>query len=130
MSHAIADTTDTDIRNNNEDLDRVFVFLLEALYEAVKRVGEGRHVGAPQLTSVVREIALEKYGVMARTVLGRWGINSTHDVGRLIFEMIDQGILMQSESDRLEDFADLFDFDEAFEADYPWSASVEEEVVL
>jgi len=126
MSHAIENTIDSTVRKSNEDLDRVFVFLLEALYEAVKRAGAGSHIGARALTEVVCEIALEQYGVMAQTVLGRWGIHSTADVGRLIFDMIEQGILMQSESDRLEDFADLFDLEEALEVDYPWSARVEE----
>jgi uncharacterized repeat protein (TIGR04138 family) len=54
---------------------------------------------------------------MARTVLEHWGIRSTTDVGALVFALVECGILIKQEEDRPDDFKDVFDFDEAFEAD-------------
>jgi uncharacterized repeat protein (TIGR04138 family) len=70
----------------------------------------------------VRELALERFGPMARTVLEHWGIHDTDDVGRVVFAMVEQGILIKQDGDQPEDFADVFDFEEAFELNYPWEA--------
>ena len=51
-----------------------------------------------------------------------WGIHETEDVGRVVFAMVEHGILTKQDEDRPEDFADLFDFEEAFELNYPWTA--------
>jgi uncharacterized repeat protein (TIGR04138 family) len=70
----------------------------------------------------VREIALERYGPMARTVLEHWGIHATDDLGEIVFALVDCGILIKQDDDRKEDFRGVFDFEEAFEAEYPWGA--------
>ena len=36
--------------------------------------------------------------------------------------MVEQGILVKEDEDHQEDFTDLFDFEEVFDLDYPWSA--------
>jgi uncharacterized repeat protein (TIGR04138 family) len=59
---------------------------------------------------------------MARTVLQHWGIHDTDDVGGVVFAMVEQGILTKQDGDNLEDFTDVFDFEEAFELNYPWEA--------
>jgi len=59
---------------------------------------------------------------MARTVLEHWGIHGTDDVGRVVFAMVEQGILIKQDGDHPEDFADVFDFEEAFDLNYPWEA--------
>ena len=99
-------------------------FVLAALNEAIKAAESGRHVGAHELVEVVRDLAIERYGLMARTVLEYWGIRTTDDVGHLVFEMMEQGVLVKADSDRLEHFSDLFDFEQAFDVDYPWAVAV------
>jgi uncharacterized repeat protein (TIGR04138 family) len=79
-------------------------------------------VTGQELAEGVRELALERFGPMARTVLEHWGIHDTDDVGRVVFAMVEQGILIKQEGDQPEDFADVFDFEEAFELNYPWEA--------
>ena len=69
----------------------------------------------------VRDLALARYGLMARTVLEHWGIHSTDDLGEIVFAMVDCGVLIKREEDRLEDFRGLYDFEEVFERDYPWA---------
>ena len=56
--------------------------------------------------------------LLARAVLATWGIRSTDDFGRIVFAMIDAGLLQKQPDDTIADFADVFDFRTAFEAAY------------
>jgi uncharacterized repeat protein (TIGR04138 family) len=40
----------------------------------------------------------------------------------VVFAMVEQGILIKQDGDHPEDFSDVFDFEEAFELNYPWDA--------
>jgi uncharacterized repeat protein (TIGR04138 family) len=99
---------------------KAYLFLLSALHSVLEGLEEPRHISGEELAHGVRKLALEKYGPMARTVLEHWGIHSTEDLGEMVFAMVDCGVLIKREEDRKEDFEDLFDFEEAFERDYPW----------
>lgn len=99
-----------------------YLFVLQALHSVLQTLDEPRHISGRELTEGVRELALSRYGPMARTVLEHWGIHATEDVGHVVFAMVEQGILIKQEGDQPEDFADVFDFEEAFERDYPWEA--------
>ncbi|MDZ7780263.1 MAG: Minf_1886 family protein [Gemmatimonadota bacterium] len=101
---------------------RAYVFVLKALHEVIRGFEEPRHITGRELAEGVRSLALEQFGPMARTVLEHWGIHGTEDMGRVVFAMVEHGILVKQEGDSPEDFADLFDFEEAFELNYPWNA--------
>ncbi len=112
-----------------DTLDRypieAFQFVQQALGYAVEKFhGEltdpnvSRHISGQQLCEGVREYALLRWGMMARTVLRRWQINSTLDFGRIVFAMVESGLLQKTDRDRLEDFRDIYDFKNAFEAGY------------
>lgn len=101
---------------------RSYLFVLQALHSVIRSLDEPRHISGRELTEGVRELAISQYGPLARTVLEHWGIHETEDVGRVVFAMVEQGILIKQDEDRPEDFADLFDFEEAFELNYPWAA--------
>jgi uncharacterized repeat protein (TIGR04138 family) len=103
---------------------RSYLFVLQALHSVIQALDEPRHISGRELTEGVRELALDRYGPMARTVLEHWGIHSTEDVGGVVFAMVEQGILIKQDGDQPEDFADVFDFEEAFEANYPWEARI------
>jgi uncharacterized repeat protein (TIGR04138 family) len=85
----------------------------EALDEA------DRHVDGQQLCRGLRDFAIEQYGRLARTVLHRWNIYRTEDFGRIVFAMVDAGLMQATESDSVEDFEGGFDFDEAFAVGIP-----------
>lgn len=98
-----------------------FQFVRDGLGHAVKLIygdqqeaGQDRHVNGQQLCLGLRDYAIVRYGMLARTVLSRWGITVTEDFGRIVFAMIDAGLLRRSEDDSLEDFRAVYDFDEAF----------------
>jgi len=46
-----------------------------------------------------------------------WHVSRTDDFGRIVFAMIDAGLLSKSSRDRAEDFRGVFDFQEAFGRD-------------
>jgi len=73
-----------------------------------------RHVTGQQLCMGLREYAIQRYGLLARTVLECWRVQRTEDFGRMVFAMIDAGLLKQQPDDSLEDFTSVYDFREAF----------------
>jgi uncharacterized repeat protein (TIGR04138 family) len=90
----------------------------EHIHRTVKDESASRHVTGQQLAQGLREVAVAQWGLMARTVLQRWGIYSTLDFGRIVYAMIDAGLLSKTDGDSLEDFRKVYDFRTAFEQAY------------
>ena len=103
--------------------ESAFLFVMAALELLQSRLPERRHVDGRELAHAVRELALERFGVLSRLVLEHWGVRSTAHVGDIVFALVDTGLLMSQPGDSRDDFAGVFDFDEAFEGSYPWSAA-------
>ncbi len=70
------------------------------------------HVTAAQLCDGAADLALQQYGLMARTVLRQWGIRSTSDLGEIVYNLIRSGDLEQSPSDSRSDFDNLFNLED------------------
>ncbi|MBX6365918.1 MAG: hypothetical protein IRZ00_18890 [Gemmatimonadetes bacterium] len=100
--------------------ETAYLFVLSALHHVLESIGEPRHISGRELALGVRDLAIERFGPMARAVLEHWGIESTSDIGELVFALVDAGILIRQEEDSLEDFDGLFDFEESFDRNYPW----------
>jgi uncharacterized repeat protein (TIGR04138 family) len=79
---------------------------------------EDAHITGQELCNGLRELALQKFGLMTRTVLRHWGVTSTDDIGRIVFELIERGEMRKTENDALDHFMDLYDFDHAFDRGY------------
>lgn len=104
--------------------ETAYLFILSALHHVLEGLPEPRHISGRELADGVRELALHRFGPMARTVLGHWGIEATADVGQIVFALVDAGILLKQDDDSPRDFEKLFDFEQAFESDYPWGANI------
>ncbi len=78
------------------------------------RPEKSRHVSGPELLDGLRIYALDQYGPLAKTVLNAWGVKRCRDFGDIVFNLIEHNVFSKTDSDRPEDFADVFDFDEAF----------------
>lgn len=76
--------------------------------------GASRHVSGRQLTEGIRKYALKEFGPMAASVFKEWGITKTEDFGRIVFMLVESGKLGKTQDDRIEDFMDGYDFEEAF----------------
>jgi len=96
-----------------------YIFLRDALdfttkqQKKVKGVSV-RHVTGPELLDGVRQYALKEFGPMVMTVFDSWGIRSCEDVGHMVFNLIGAGVFGKTEQDSIEDFKNVYDFEEAF----------------
>lgn len=94
--------------------ETAYVFVLSALHHVIEQLPEPRHISGRELAEGVRDLALIRYGPMARDVLEHWGVERSGDIGELVFALVETGILIKQDEDDLGDFEDVFDFDEAF----------------
>jgi uncharacterized repeat protein (TIGR04138 family) len=89
---------------------------VEQIHGDRKAKGEGAcHVCGQQLCQGLRDFAVARYGLMARTVLAHWGVLRTHDFGRIVFAMVDSKLMQKTDDDDIRDFENVFDFAVAFE---------------
>ena len=107
------------LREDKRYDEQAYHFLREALDFTIKLLakpagGPGRHVSGAELLDGARQYALQEFGPMAKTVLGRWGIKRCEDFGEIVFNLVGKGVLGKTEQDRKEDFAGGYDFDAAF----------------
>ena len=109
-------------QENPRYAEPAFVFVLSALHQLLGGLDTPRHVSGAEVADAVRELAIGRFGPLARTVLEHWGIHSTSDMGEVVFAMVDCGILIKQPGDSREDFEGLFSFEEAFEESYPWGS--------
>ena len=79
---------------------------------------ESAHITGRELLEGIRRFALDHFGLMTLTVFHRWGIYSTDDFGRIVFELIDRGELRKTDRDHISDFYGVYDFEDAFDRDY------------
>ena len=103
--------------------EQAYLFVLSALEYTQTRLDARRHIAAAELVDSCRALALERFGLMSRIVLERWGVRSTSDIGEIVFTLVDLGFLVKQPSDTREEFADIFDFESAFDREYPWNAA-------
>jgi len=73
-----------------------------------------RHITGQQLCFGLRDFAIEQYGMLAPAVLRHWHIARTDDFGRIVFALIDAGVMSKTADDTIDDFRAVYDFDEAF----------------
>ena len=66
----------------------------------------------------IRQLSLQEFGPLTKTVLNAWGIQRCEDFGDIVFNMVEKGVLGKAEEDRREDFASGYDFDVAFRKPY------------
>lgn len=97
-----------------------YLFLREVMDVAVKRQKKQRkelqpmHVSATELLEAFRLLALKEFGPMALTLLQYWGIKNSSDVGQIVFNLIEAGVVGKTEDDTLAAFSNGFDFQQAF----------------
>jgi uncharacterized repeat protein (TIGR04138 family) len=101
-----------------------FRFLFESLSHTVKLSGKEeakgteRHVTGQELLAGMRAHASELFGPLAAQVWRTWGVKETLDWGRIVFLLVEAGLLNRQDTDSLEDFRAGFDFDAAFVGTY------------
>jgi uncharacterized repeat protein (TIGR04138 family) len=77
------------------------------------REDQDYHVSGRELVHGVCDLALREFGLMARTVFHMWGIERTADLGDIVFNLIEAGLMSKTSRDDRRDFEDVFDLDDA-----------------
>ncbi len=75
---------------------------------------ERGHITGEDLLDWIRDLGRDRYGVMAGDVFNSWGVQATIDFGRIVFHLVEEGLLRKRDQDSLSDFIDRFDFQDAF----------------
>ena len=90
----------------------------ERIYEQERQLAvEERHIRGQEFCLGLRDLAIERWGLMAPVVLSNWKIQRTLDFGRIVFAMIDAGLMSKTDEDSIDDFRGVYDFGEAFSRD-------------
>jgi uncharacterized repeat protein (TIGR04138 family) len=101
--------------------ERAYLFMLATVEYIQTRLPVRRHVTGPELAWACRDLAREQFGLLAPHVLGHWGITRTEDFGRIVYTLVEVGLLVTQPGDKEQDFAQVYDFAAAFVEDYAWN---------
>ena len=115
------------VRSDPRYAPEAYEFMFLALGHTQKMLGrvpsgggteQEHHVRGPELLAGIRDLALQEFGLMARTVFRMWGINSTADFGEIVFNLIEAGLMSKTDDDDRLDFHDVYDLDEVLVQGY------------
>ncbi len=95
-----------------------YIFVLEALNYTREKFQVEKHVTGGQLLEGIKELGIRKFGPLTKMVFEYWGVEKTIDFGNIVFNMVNEGILSKTEEDSIEDFEDVYDFEETFVKGY------------
>ena len=102
-------------------------FVFDGLGHTIRRIREAeeeedldrpRHITGAELAEGIAQLAVERWGLLARMVLNHWGLKTTRDFGEIVYLMIAHKWMTAQESDRVEDFDNVYDFEQVFEKQY------------
>jgi uncharacterized repeat protein (TIGR04138 family) len=100
--------------------ERAYLFLLGTIEFLQSRLEVRRHVTAAELAWACRVFALQQYGLLAPVVLAHWGITRTEDLGRIVYTLVEVGLLVTQPGDHESDFNAVYEFTDAFGESYDW----------
>ncbi|MDQ3137024.1 MAG: hypothetical protein M3Q93_05495 [Gemmatimonadota bacterium] len=101
--------------------ERGFLFVLATIEFLQSRLEARRHVTGAELAWACRDFARLQFGLLAPPVLAHWGITRTSDFGRIVFTLVEIGLLVTQPGDQEADFEAVYDFTDAFGDVYEWS---------
>ncbi len=112
---SLFDTLEEIVKKDNRYEVEAYNFVLMAFNYTMAKLDAQRHVTGMELLECLKEYALDQYGPMVRTVFSHWGVRECLDIGEIVFNLVEHGLLGKSDTDSVDDFKDVFDFEEAFD---------------
>ena len=96
---------------------------IQAIREAEADDPGPRHVTGAQLANGIAELAMERWGMLAKVVLNHWGVRTTRDLGEIVYLMIRNEWMTAQEADSIEDFDNIYDFEQMFEKQFKFDTA-------
>jgi uncharacterized repeat protein (TIGR04138 family) len=100
--------------------ERAYLFVLGTIEFLQSRLEARRHVTGVELAWACRDFARQQFGLLAPVVLAHWGITRTEDIGRIVFTLVEVGLLVTQPGDMESDFESVYQFANAFGDSYEW----------
>lgn len=100
--------------------ERAYLFVLGTIEFLQTRLDARRHVTGGELAWACRDFARQQFGLLAPVVLAHWGITRTEDIGRIVFTLVEVGLLVTQPGDAESDFEAVYQFADAFGDSYEW----------
>ncbi|HEU4681269.1 MAG TPA: Minf_1886 family protein [Gemmatimonadales bacterium] len=100
--------------------ERAYLFVLGTIEFLQARLDARRHVTGGELAWACRDFARQQFGLLAPVVLAHWGITRTEDIGRIVFTLVEVGLLVTQPGDAESDFEAVYQFADAFGDSYEW----------
>jgi uncharacterized repeat protein (TIGR04138 family) len=100
--------------------ERAYLFVLGTIEFLQTRLEVRRHVSGAELAWACRDFARQQFGLLAPVVLAHWGITRTEDIGRIVFTLVEVGLLVTQPGDAESDFQAVYQFADAFGDSYEW----------
>ena len=98
-----------------------FKFVHDGLGQIVQKIRDSRgydpephHISGQELAMGLGELGIERWGLLAKLVLSKWGLSCSRDFGEIVYMMIEHGWMTAQETDTIEDFDDVYDFKTVF----------------
>ncbi len=79
-------------------------FVHQVVLETVMRQNNARHVTALEVLEQFKVAVARDFGEWGDAVLGEWGVNTPEAVGKIVFSLVEAGLLSTQESDSVQDF--------------------------
>ncbi len=108
--NSFEEAVDNIVRRHPDYAPDAYAFMRAALDETSRKLAkraEAPHLSAEELYLGFCTYALEEYGPLAAAVLEHWGINSSSDVGSIVYNLIEAGVFGKQDGDTREQFDNL-----------------------
>lgn len=101
------------LRTHNDYEPEAYNLIYEVLdytnKNVVKKKRSNHHVIPYELLRGFRLYAIDKFGCLARTVLNELEIRTTQDVGNIVYNLIEYGLMGEQHIDKKKDFHKVYD---------------------
>ncbi len=102
-----------------------YLFVLNGLEFYLTKLGEKRHVSGQELARGLVDFAVRQFGPFAPQVLASWGIAATDDLGYIVYNLIEIGMMSKQPTDTIGDFFGVVDIREYCEKQDPFEIDPE-----
>ena len=98
-----------------------YLFIYDALQYTVEKLGkenlpkQQRHVSGRELVQALSDYGMDQLGPLTASVCEHWGVRETRDFGEIVFNLVGANLMSKTEDDCIEDFTDVYDFDDEFD---------------